>query len=504
VISSPLNLFSNARVFIDRKFTSFSETGIYLLQYSVILALSLFSFLLFKLGITTITGSFIFSFSLMGFIWPAYLASAFILLVALAHRDFTYLSMDLSFTPLYITEWVLMILLIAAIPRFQSIIKTYKTPTLIILSFFMVGFALFLASGPYWEAKTAIRHFAIVYYSLFAIAIFAHITKPYQFKITLLAMILGSIPHLLGDLLNFLYMTFPATPEQKNLSLRNSFYILTAVGVCLPFIYGGKTGKYFKPVAVFMIAAFIVLCLYTYTKTAIITLFIMLLACLVMKRKVLDRRMKLIIVMTLILPFLITPPGKTYSAYKTFLGTNYIKETRNAVNFLAMRDFVEYPYGIGFGPSIFGDHIRERVINVDNMHSLHNSYISILIRTGIEGGIFFFSILACAFLSGLYSIHMAPSGSPELRLAEAVFFAFLPSTTYPFAHVALQGPFFGTFFWIFIGLLFVFPRLFLGVEETNCRNIYDWVCQLAVKAYGSLRHRILGHPSTGIDETEAA
>lgn len=429
------------------------------LWFGTAAALLLAGDLLGSFGAAGVFGGYAFSLSLLGLAAPRRLMEVFVFLLALGHRDFTYTALKIGPANLYITEWVLLILMLAAVPRVADIWRKYR-PALLALGLYAgIGFVFFWLSSRYWPIGSILRDLTVVYYAFFAVAALAFLRDEGDINRLFIAMLAGSCFNLGGDMLNYLYGTFPITPEQKNYSLRNSFYYLIGTAYLLPGLLFLE--RKVRPWAVgYVTAVFVVVLLYAYSKTAMAAiLLISILSILVLAKQV--RMQTLIAVfMAFMLALVITPMAKTFKFSSLFALRTAGDDSRSMLRTAALRDFSEYPYGIGFGAPIFGRHSRELLVEPDAFHAIHNSYLTILRRMGVEGFAAFSALVALA-LYGVYRGWRSCAGSYDAWLTSfAVCLGFLASAVFAAAHVALEGPFFGAVFWLLLGSVFTATRAY--------------------------------------------
>ena len=171
-------------------------------------------FLFYFLEYAQLMNAFIFAAALFGLVYPGRVMEGFVLLMALNHRDFAYTTLMIHGANIYITEWVLLILLAAAAPKAVFVIRRYRIPAFALLTYFLVGFVLFLMSFRAWPLYYALRDFSLVYYSFFAVVALAHVQGVAGARRIGIALVLGTVPNLVAEGLNYLYGTLPLTIEQ--------------------------------------------------------------------------------------------------------------------------------------------------------------------------------------------------------------------------------------------------------------------------------------------------
>ncbi len=437
---------------VNKKFLS------HILLYIWAVLLTVLAAVLYKLEITSLFGGFLFAFALFGLRWPAHFLAVFVFFVAFKHREFTHMAMQFGPLPVYISEWALLILLVAGLPKVVSTARKYLLPFVLILAYIFIGLLMLYLSLPNWGG-VALRHFAIVYYSLFAMMVFAHIKTLKEFKRLIAALIIGTVPNLIGEIGNFLYDTLPVTSEQKNYSMRDSFFYLVALGFCLPFLkIGVKKINYH--VVFYGLAVSSIVLLYSYSKTGMIALVVLAGLYFVSRMKSLPKAVIVIVCLLFILPYFFTPSGKIHPFKDIFTPSTYEKEKRYLIDISALRDFTEYPYGIGFGPPIFGDHGRVMIKNHESFHSLHNSYLTVARRTGVQGFVIFIAIIALAISRGISTYRAFGEEEFPGKIAMGLLLAMVSAFLFPFSHVVLEGPFMGIPFWLIAGCLIILPRIF--------------------------------------------
>jgi len=435
-------------------------------------ALALTSLFLHSMRLSTLAGGFLFSFSLLGILWPARLLEAYLFFLALGQRDFTYTAIsmggggDASFS-IYISEWVLLILLLAALPRLKETARKYPVPIALFSAYFAAGAILFILTFLRWSPMAAVRDFALVYYSLFAVAVLAHVREGSGTARLVIAIILGTIPNIVGEMSNYLYGTLPLTPEQKNLSMRNSFYYLAGVGYCLPFLPAKREKFPIWPI-LYCIPVYILALLYSYSKTAMLSLVFLNIIYFAPRVRKLPVSVLAAVAIAFIVPFLFTPFGKTFPFASLFSESTMTQDPRSLLWDGAARDFTEHPYGIGFGAPIFGEHSHTLVLDVEGYHALHNSYLSVLRRIGIEGFAIFTALLGCACFFSCRAYFSFPEHSATRKMALGILFAWISCAFFSYAHVVLEGPFMGAVFWCLAGCMFVLGRE--GVQD-GCLHV---------------------------------
>lgn len=421
--------------------------------YVELVAVCVFAAMIYVLEYAPLFSALIFAAALFGLFHPARLLEGFVFLMALGHRDFSYTALTIHGANIYITEWVLLVLLLAATPKVLSVFRRHPMPATVLAIYFMVGLVLFLMSFRAWPLYYALRDFTLVYYSLFAIAALAHVQGMNGVRRIGMALVLGTIPNLAAEGLNYLYGTLPLTMDQKNYSMRSSFYYAASIGFVLGFIID-EEGKWKKPLVTYVMAAALVILLYSYSKTPMLTLVLLGVAYCLRRWKGMGWKevaaMGALVVITLIF----TPFAKTFHFISLFRSATYLHDSRTLLHILAVRDFVEYPYGIGFGSSIFGNNAHMVIDNPEEIGSLHNSYLVVLRRIGIEGGMVFFLTLALA-LYGAARVFRIDAAPRNKMTVVGMLGAWGATAVFASAHVALEGPFFGAVFWILLGCLFV-------------------------------------------------
>lgn len=424
--------------------------GFFYLQLVVVCVVA---FMFYFLEYTPLFSSLIFAAALFGFAFPAQLIEGFIFLMALNHRDFAYTALTVHGGNVFITEWVLLILLLAATPKLRSIFRRYPVPAVALILYFMLGLGLFLVSFRAWPLYYALRDFSLVYYSLFALAVLAHVQGIDGIRRIGGALVLGTVPNLIAETLNYLYGTLPLTMNQKNYSMRNSFYYAASIGFLLGFIPEGG-GKLKKTAVVYVIVTALIILLYSYSKTPMLALLLLGAAYCLRRRKVIRWKEAATMGALFIITLLFTPNAKTFHFISIFHLTTYFNDSRALLHMLSMRDFVEHPYGIGFGASIFGNNTHMVIENPEEIGSLHNSYLVVLRRMGIEGGVIFFLTLILA-LQGAVKAFRTDTDPRNKMTVMGMLGAWGSVAVFASAHVALEGPFFGAVFWILLGCLFV-------------------------------------------------
>ena len=420
--------------------------------YFQLVAVCAIAFMFYFLEYAHLFNAFIFAAALFGFVFPARLMEGFVFLMALNHREFAYTTLTVHGANLYITEWVLLILLLAAVPKVQSIFRRHMLPAAMLVFYFMVGFVLFLVSFRAWPLYYALRDFTMVYYALFAIATLAHVQGMDGVRRIGMALVLGTLPNLAAEWLNYLYGTLPMTMDQKNYSMRNSFYYAASIGFVLGFITD-EEGKWRKPLVAYVMITSLIILLYSYSKTPMLTLLLLGVMYCLRRWKVMRWKEAAAMGALVIITLIFTPSAKTFHFTSIFRPATYFHDSRTLLHILAIRDFVEYPYGIGFGASVFGDNAHMVINNPEEIGSLHNSYLVLLRRMGIEGAIVFFSTLMLA-LYGAVRAFQVKSGLRNKMTVVAMLGAWGATAVFASAHVALEGPFFGAVFWILLGCLF--------------------------------------------------
>lgn len=425
--------------------------------FGIVAALLLFGHLLERFGAAGVFGGYLFSLSLLGLAMPRRLMELFFFFLAMGHRDFTYTALKVGPANLYITEWVLLILLLAVAPSIPDVWRKYR-PALLALGLY-AGFGLlfFWLSRQHWGLGSVIRDFTIVYYGLFALAALAFLRDAGDVRRLFLAMLAGSLFNLGPDFLNYLYGTFPATPEQKNYSMRSSYYYVICAAYLLPGLLL-QNRKLHLWSAAYVSLIFWVVLFYSYSKTAMAGILMVSIVSVLLMVKQLRIGALTAIIVAFMLALVITPPGKTFNFSSLFTLEFAGDDSRSMLRAAAMRDFSEYPYGIGFGSPIFGRHSRELLPEAEGFHALHNSYLTILRRMGIGGFAAFALPVALAFF-GVYRVWRSRAENYDAwSTSFAACMGFAGAAVFAAAHVALEGPFFGAAFWVLLGSVFVAAR----------------------------------------------
>lgn len=429
--------------------------------FGIVAALLLFGHLLERLGAADVFGGYLFSLSLLGLFMPRRLMEAFLFFLAAGHRDFAYTALKVGPANLYITEWVLLILLLAAAPSIPKIWRKYR-PALLALGLYTgFGMLFFWLSRQHWGLGPVARDFTIVYYGLFAVAALAFLRDSGDVNRLFLAILAGSLINLGPDLLNYLYGTFPYAPEQKNYSLRSSFYYVICAGYFLPglLLRGEKLRVW---AAAYVALVFIIVLLYAYSKTAMAGILLVSIACVLAMAKKMRTGTLAAIIVAFMMALVATSPAKTFKFSSLFTLKLVANDPRSMLRTAALRDFSEYPYGIGFGAPIFGSHSRELLAKPEGFHAIHNSYLTILRRMGI-GGFAAFSLLVGLAFYGVYRVWRARTENSDAWLPPfAALMGFAGAAIFATSHVVLEGPFFGAVFWVLLGAVFVASR---GAEQ---------------------------------------
>jgi hypothetical protein len=429
----------------------------YFFWFFAVSALAGLAGFLYVAGIATAVESYVFAFSLLGLRYPARLLYIYLFFVSFLHRDFCYMSIEMPGLPLYITEWILLILALSGLPKLKTMYREHREATLLVAAWFSFGFILFFLTMPWWGASAALRDFAIVYYAFFIYAVLVHITTVRQTIFLFGALILGTVPNLLADMANLLYNTLPVTGEQLNYSMRSSYFYIASFGIILPFFH--KEGRWRIPCRAYMLVVAVNVMLYAYSKTAMITLLILSLVFFWKDLIAMNLKRKALVFGILLFVVMMTPSQKRFSIMDIVKPSTYSENSRIYLLIAACRDFVEQPYGIGFGPSIFDDHSRSMFQNVDEIHSLHNSYMTVLRRTGIIGFAIFISVLAVGVRKGYRSLRNIRDPDNIVKgMLNGNLNALAAMALFSFVHVALEGPFMGAPFWIIAGSLYHLGR----------------------------------------------
>ena len=149
-------------------------------------------------------------------------------------------------------------------------------------------------------------------------------------------------------------------------------------------------------------------------------------------------------------------------------GTN--SQWRLAIWHYMLKQTVHHPVlGVGFGrPTAFfwhGNVYDARAGNAADQQDVtgpHNSFVNLLFRMGLLGFLALLALVAFgAFrvLRALRSKQLVPLDRALLIATAASFIAVVVTASFS---VALEGPYMGIFFWIFLGLLLVYPRVLPG------------------------------------------
>ncbi len=420
--------------------------------------------MLYYLGVAPLFDAFAFSFALIGLMRPARLLEAFLFLLAAGHRDFTYSALQVGPARFYISEWVLVILLVAATPRIRKLWREHKAELVVWSGYFGIGTALLLISARQWPFGAVARDYALVYYSLFMVATLAHVRGRSGLNRLLLVLLLGCLPNLAGEMLNYLYGTLPTTHEQMNLSMRNSFFYLIAAGIILPRVLENDI-LLRKRLAFFLFLLFGVILFYSYSKTAMLGAVLLTGLVFFLRWDWLRPSATIGIIACFFMTSVLTPSAKSYSFSSVFAPDTYSNNARLLLRTAAMRDFAEYPYGIGFGSPIFGAHSRELIGDPEIYHALHNSYLSVLRRMGIPGFIALMVLIGYGLLRGYRAMRTDDAAAEKDKLAVSALLAFMAPLLFANAHVVLEGPFLGIPFWALLGALFALRPAGGSVKE---------------------------------------
>ncbi len=425
---------------------------------AILSALFGLSFLLSVNGFTSVVGGFFFSFSLLGLRFPKQVLAVFLFCLAYKHKDFAYVSLQADHIPIYIAEWMLLILGISSVSKLQFLYKEYRKPLLFILLYFGVGAFLYAKTVFYWGIVEATRDFVIIYYSFFTLLFLAHVRNLEDLKWLIGAIALGTLPNLFSEVLNFLYGTLPVTDLQKNYSLRNSFYYTVVAGFVLPFIFTVRRG-WGNLLKLYFLGLFFIIFFYSYSKTGMLALLFILVAYAATRHFDIPRNGYLAVVLLIVLSLFFTPQQKTHPLGSLLNPQTYSRDVRRTILVAEMRDFTGYPYGIGFGGSVFGNYSNELLKN-SNYHDPHNSYVSVLRRVGMEGMLVYLTLIWYALYSAIKIYRELDKESYEARITLGSILAFIVASFYLFGHVALEGPFFGVPYWILLGVLCSCSKLF--------------------------------------------
>lgn len=417
--------------------------------YVELVAVCTFATMVYVLEYAPLFSALIFATALFGLFHPARLLEGFIFFMALSHRDFSYTALTIHGANIYITEWVLLILLIAAIPQMPRLARERQPAVAAVMLYIAVGLVMFFLSFRAWPLYYALRDFALVYYSLFAVAAFAHVKGSGGAWRMGMALLLGTLPNLAAEIGNYLYGTFPLTMDLKNYSMRNSFYYAAAVGFALGYI-NDEEDKWRRPAVVYVVAVSLIMLLYSYSKTPMIVLLFLGGSYLIRRWKVIAWKEAVVLGALFLVPLLLTPAAKTFHFSSLFLPSTYFHDSRTLVHISAVRDFTEYPYGIGFGPSIFGSNAYGMFKDPQEIAGLHNSYLAIIRRMGIAGIAAFALVVGTALFAARRGLRAATPWRDRAAVI-GMLGAWGSSAIFAFAHVALEGPFFGSIFWLLLG-----------------------------------------------------
>lgn len=417
--------------------------------YVELVAVCAFAAMIYVLEYAPLFSALIFAATLFGLFHPARLLEGFVFLMALGHRDFSYTALTIHGANIYITEWVLLILLVAAMPRIPRLVHDRQPVAGAIMLYIAVGLVLFFLSFRAWPLYYALRDFALVYYSLFAMAALAHVRGSGGAWRVGMALLLGTLPNLAAEIGNYLYGTFPLTMDMKNYSMRNSFYYAAAIGFALGYISDEKE-KWRRSAVVYVVAVSLIMLLYSYSKTPMIVLLFLGGSYLIRRWKALAWKEAVVLGALFLVPLLLTPAAKTFPFSALFFPSTYFHDGRTLVHISAVRDFTEYPYGIGFGPSIFGPNAYGMFKNPQEIMGLHNSYLAIIRRMGIVGMAAFALIVGTTLFAARQALRPATPWRDRATVI-GMLGAWGSSAIFAFAHVALEGPFFGSIFWLLLG-----------------------------------------------------
>lgn len=448
----------NGTLTSERLFEAVNEKTGYLgcgLQVAVVLGLLLAALALQRSGIADVIASYVFVAAVLGILFPFQLLEIYLFFLAFLHRDFTYLSLSIFGAPLYISEWVLFILLIASLLKKGIWVRAYPYAMGALAVY--VGFGgMMLFIQPFWGLGPMLRDFVIVYYALFIIPVLAHVEGKDAIRRLFAFAAAGAAFNLIGEFLNCLYGTFPWTAEQKNHSLRSSFYYLAVAAFFLPALPAASGVRRGLIALAFGILWFVVF-YYAYSKTAMVAFVVIGILFLFMNR-FRKFRIALIFATMIILPMLIIPSGKTFTFSDAIWASKSAAGTRPMLNRFGLRDFTQYPYGIGFGSPIFGPNSQTLKLDLETVKALHNSYLTLLRRMGIAGIVAFILLVGSALFTSFRGWRTSPVNSTDSRFYTGLILSFVSAAIFCYSHVALEGPFFGVFFWCLIGCLFVAGR----------------------------------------------
>ena len=416
----------------------------------VVTLLNVLALLLINAGITTIFGGYIYAFSILGLRWPKQLLYIYAFFVSYNHREFTYLTMQIDSVPIYITEWVILILSITGMSHLRETVKKYWYPLSILLVYLLLGLWIFIETFPRWGFVQAMRDFVIVYYAIFALIVMLNIRNEKDYRYLVYAFILGTIPNMIADTLNFLYLTFPSNYDQQNNSMMSSYFYIIGAGFCFPYLFTDNN-KINKWPSIYIGWVLLDIFMYSYSKTAMIAFLLMLLTYLILRFKKLERRHYMMIAAVMIIPIIFTPSLKINSIAKLVNPNTFLSNNRMLLVSGSMRDFSEYPYGIGFGSPIFGKHSNEMIRNLEKIHAPHNSYITVIRRMGVIGGMLFFAVLTITLMTGYRNYRNFIDESNDKKMALGNMLALIGPISFCMGHVVLEGPFLGIPFWIIVG-----------------------------------------------------
>ena len=401
------------------------------------------------------------SFTFLDVIFALFLLGMFAL-----NRTFAYLHLSIGRVPIYITEIILIVLIFKTILPFPfRKIKTVKTPLDIPFLFYYLLGMVALARGLSTYGLDAVRHSAIVYYSLFYYLITENVKRFDQIKKIVILFFIGSflstVFYISGLMLGIEAIGYISSLSRAiGYNVCIIFPMLLLVSLHSHLNHNKIFSFYFLLLPIQFAAIIIGRVSSGWVSLSGSLIFLYVLGERRIKSSIIVGCVSALLCLAVILPIYNNYYHKgildeIYMEAESFLNYGEASTVASAnarwriqTNYFAVQNTLKKPVsGVGFGPSAgIGE-----TIGGDKYVDFHNSYLSVAFRMGFPGII---ALILINLLFYFYGIRFYRSTKNSLKRAYmiGILASHLSISLNASFFMVLQGPYMGIFYWILIGL----------------------------------------------------